>query len=53
MMSNIAATADDAALPACNVRKSCRWFRQEGVAACRVCPEVITDTRESQEPVLL
>jgi hypothetical protein len=29
-------------LPACQVRKDCRWFRQEGRAACERCPQVIT-----------
>lgn len=29
-------------VPACAIRKDCRWFRQEGVAVCRRCPGVAT-----------
>ena len=29
-------------LPPCLIRPDCRWFRQEGAAACRVCPQVVT-----------
>lgn len=29
-------------LPACTIRRSCRWFDQEGSAACFRCPQVIT-----------
>jgi hypothetical protein len=29
-------------LPACRIRPDCRWFLQEGSAACRVCPQVVT-----------
>jgi hypothetical protein len=29
-------------LPPCTIRKDCRWFSQEGGAACRRCPEVTT-----------
>lgn len=28
--------------PACAIRPWCRWFRQEGTAACFRCPQVIT-----------
>jgi hypothetical protein len=31
-----------ASLPACRIRRDCRWFRQEGRAACLRCPQVIT-----------
>ncbi len=30
-------------LPKCSIRAHCRWFGQEGPAACQVCPYVITD----------
>lgn len=33
--------ADD--LPECGIRDTCRWFDQEGAAACAVCPLVVTD----------
>jgi hypothetical protein len=32
------------ALPPCIIRKDCRWYSQEGGAACRRCPEVTTVT---------
>jgi hypothetical protein len=38
------ATAGDASLPACTIRKTCRWFAQQGRNACAICPLVITDT---------
>ena len=34
--------AATAALPPCRIRRDCRWFRQEGGAACLRCPQVIT-----------
>lgn len=30
------------ALPACTVRPDCRWWKQEGKAACMVCPAIRT-----------
>jgi hypothetical protein len=30
------------ALPPCTIRKDCRWYSQEGGAACRRCPEITT-----------
>lgn len=32
-------------LPRCDIRSGCRWYRQEGGAACRACPLVLTDGR--------
>lgn len=32
------------ALPACALRPDCRWWRQEGKAACMVCPSIRTET---------
>ena len=29
-------------LPPCTIRKSCRWFHEEGRAACLRCPQVVT-----------
>ena len=29
-------------LPPCRIRPDCRWCLQEGSAACRVCPQVVT-----------
>jgi hypothetical protein len=31
-------------LPPCIIRKQCRWFSQEGGAACKRCPEITTLT---------
>jgi hypothetical protein len=33
-----------AGLPACGIRRTCRWFVQHGAAACAVCPQIIADT---------
>jgi hypothetical protein len=30
-------------LPRCVIRPACRWWQQEGAAACRRCPQVVTD----------
>jgi len=29
-------------LPPCRIRPECRWYQQEGKAACFRCPEVVT-----------
>jgi hypothetical protein len=31
-------------LPPCIIRKECRWYSQEGGAACKRCPEITTVT---------
>ena len=36
-------------LPACNIRPDCRWFRQEGRAACVRCPQIMTGNHEADE----
>jgi hypothetical protein len=30
-------------LPACRIRPSCRWWQQEGKAACLRCPLIVTE----------
>ncbi|HZU32923.1 MAG TPA: hypothetical protein VFB79_17540 [Candidatus Angelobacter sp.] len=30
-------------LPACLIRADCRWYRQEGKAACQRCPQIVTE----------
>lgn len=30
-------------LPKCPIRPHCRWWQQEGAAACLRCPQVVTD----------
>ena len=29
-------------LPRCAIRSECRWWKQEGVSACKRCPQVVT-----------
>ncbi|HEY0183595.1 MAG TPA: hypothetical protein VGC09_12385 [Rhodopila sp.] len=36
-------------LPPCQIRPTCRWFRQEGRAACVRCPQVVTNTYDATE----
>jgi hypothetical protein len=36
-------------LPACRLRPDCRWWQQEGKAACLRCPQVVTDTCDTPE----
>jgi len=36
-------------LPPCVIRKTCRWFRQEGRAACLRCPQIVTVNRHRDE----
>lgn len=31
-------------LPPCTIRPNCRWWRQEGKAACLRCPQVVTES---------
>jgi hypothetical protein len=37
------------ALPACIIRPTCRWYQQEGKAACLRCPQVVTQTYEASD----
>jgi hypothetical protein len=37
------------ALPACQIRPSCRWWQQEGKAACFRCPQMVTENYYSSE----
>jgi len=30
-------------LPVCGIRSTCRWWHQQGRAACLRCPQVVTD----------
>jgi len=38
-------------LPACRLRPECRWWQQEGKAACLRCPQVVTDLSHPSELV--
>jgi len=39
-------------IPPCRVRPNCRWWRQEGKAACIRCPQVVTETYQPSEQQL-
>lgn len=49
-------TVAKTALPACAIRRTCRWYAQRGAAACAVCPQIVADTggtltyRSAQHP---
>lgn len=36
-------------LPRCQIRRECRWFHQEGAAACRRCPQISTVNYDPSE----
>lgn len=36
-------------LPPCSIRRDCRWWKQEGKAACLRCPQVITDNYQPSQ----
>lgn len=38
-------------LPPCAVRRTCRWYAQEGGAACGRCPQVVTTVMEEADPL--
>lgn len=35
--------------PPCAIRPRCRWWKQEGRAACARCPEVVTETVDASD----
>ena len=37
-------------LPACVIRPTCRWWQQEGKAACLRCPQIVTQNYQPTEP---
>jgi hypothetical protein len=36
-------------LPPCQIRPTCRWFRQEGRSACLRCPQVVTNSYDATD----
>jgi hypothetical protein len=36
--------APSSTLPACAIRRTCRWYAQRGAAACMACPWIVADT---------
>jgi hypothetical protein len=41
--SPLASRSSSRRLPACSIRRSCRWFSQRGADACAVCPLIVAD----------
>ena len=39
-------------LPPCQIRLTCRWWNQEGRAACLRCPQVVTQIPNPSEEIL-
>ncbi|HVW12988.1 MAG TPA: hypothetical protein VHB54_04150 [Mucilaginibacter sp.] len=35
-------------LPECVIRKTCRWYSQEGAKACMICPYVVTQSERPE-----
>ena len=35
-------------LPRCSIRKDCRWFRQRGADACKICVYVVTEIAQEE-----
>jgi hypothetical protein len=42
LSQHVARLGQSNALPDCLIRRSCRWFAQDGPSACRGCVEVVT-----------
>ena len=38
-------------LPPCTIRKTCRWYGQEGMPACTRCPQVVTRVTDESTPL--
>ncbi|MBA3242408.1 MAG: nitrogen fixation protein [Acidobacteria bacterium] len=39
-------------LPTCSIRADCRWWQQEGRAACMRCPQIVTECYEPSDEML-
>jgi hypothetical protein len=35
--------------PRCSIRSRCRWYAEQGVAACLRCPGIVTSTRHADD----
>lgn len=40
-------------LPTCRIRPSCRWWQQEGKAACLRCPGIVTENLHPSDVIAL
>lgn len=51
LAKRIAASLDPAVErpPPCAIRRACRWWHQEGIAACLRCPAVLTASQSEDE----
>lgn len=38
-------------LPSCLIRPTCRWYAEEGAAACHRCPQVVTMIPRADNPL--
>jgi hypothetical protein len=38
-------------LPPCRIRSNCRWWKQEGKAACLCCPQIVTDAHNPSDAI--
>ncbi|MEH2063940.1 MAG: nitrogen fixation protein [Nostoc sp.] len=47
IVENLPPVAEE--LSPCSIRRDCRWWQQEGKAACMRCPQVITDNYKTSE----
>lgn len=44
--------AATSSLPPCQLRPECRWWQQEGRAACLRCPQIVSDCQNPSEEML-
>ena len=40
--SQVSTLVEQVDAPTCGIRLQCRWFHENGLAACKVCPKVTT-----------
>jgi hypothetical protein len=45
--SNPSIKSDNEELPPCFIRRTCRWFSQEGGKACKICLFVVTQSADN------
>lgn len=44
--SNPSINGDEDHLPNCFIRRTCRWYSQDGAKACKICLFVVTESRQ-------
>lgn len=45
---NPSVTANEEDLPKCFIRRTCRWYSQDGGKACKICLFVVTESRDDK-----